>query len=165
MMEPLEENLEKPQTTDRDSDNESINPLENCRDFNRVNKSNLTVKANLLSLVSQDGILTIRNSKLRKQELPEETLCSENNVLDLVLDNGGKAIAWLNKSQSHMRKRSVERYANHQHGLVSSSFNYDEDISIIKEVSTSIVCPEILQEYKKLSHLKKNDLTIQSQKG
>ena len=113
------------------------------------------MKTNLLSLVSQDGILTIQNSKLRKKELPEETLCSENNVLDLVLDNGGKAIAWLNKSQSHMRKRSVERYANHQHGLVSSSFNYDEDISIIKEVSTSIVCPEILQEYKKLSHLKK----------
>ena len=55
-MEPQEENRAKSQTNNTDSDDESINPLENCRDFNQVNKSNLTVKANLLSLVSQDGI-------------------------------------------------------------------------------------------------------------
>ena len=143
------------QEVNHEDQDHQLDQLENCRDFKRTNRSNITVKANILSLISQDGILTVRHSKKRKNELSENVYFSENNILDLALENGRNAIAMLNKSQNHIRKRAVERYASHQHGLVSTSFNFDENVDSIKEVSPNIVSPKIIDEYKKLSKLKR----------
>ena len=133
--------------------------LENCRDYRRINKSNVSVRANILSLVSQESIIAVQDKNKRKQQ---DDLLHQNKILELALEKSRESIKLLNKSQSNITKRAVERYASHQHGLVTSSFGFDENVCSIREVSPSIVTPTILDDYKKISLFKRQKISDSS---
>ena len=131
---------------------ENLENLENCCDYRHVNKSIITVRANILSLININGINIIQN-KLKRQKTDQSTN-DANKILDLCVDCGTKAIDFLNKSQSSITKRAVERYASHQHGMINNAFAFDEEHSQIEGISPNIVTPAIMDNYKKLNDFK-----------
>ena len=125
--------------------------LNNNRDFKRNNKSDDTLHANILSLISSESIAKVKTGMKRNcDEVTEEDYKKQIELLNLALESQAESTTIFNKSQTNLRKVISKRVARANHNLLISSAQNQEEPSSINSISSNIATSDIISKYKQL---------------
>ena len=125
--------------------------LNNNRDFKRINKSDETLHANILSLLSSESISKVKSTMKRKfDSLTEAEYNKQIELLDLALDSQAKSSTIFNKCQNNLRKVVTECVAKAHHNFLISSIQNNESPTSIRSIPNSIATSDIVSKYKQM---------------